>query len=238
MANGTSLTSRLTTTRTGTIAIGVLAAVVAAILILVYVTSYRDSVASDAAPTPVLVAKSLIPKGTSGAIIAQQEQFTTTAFPKEELKVGAITDPAYLQGRVATADVFPGQQLTAAEFSATTTDFVQTQITGAQRALAIPVAGPRHLVGTVQSGDRIDVYANISGLLKLLVPNAYVMRAPVAGTTAEMIIRAPTSALAARLALATDTTQLYFVLRPTSGAKKTPYTEVTLQNLLREKRTG
>jgi hypothetical protein len=60
--------SRLLKTRQGTIVVGVAAAVLAAILLLVYLSHYRSSVKGSTEPVTVLVAQSLIPKGTSGSI--------------------------------------------------------------------------------------------------------------------------------------------------------------------------
>ena len=49
----------------------------------------------------MLVAKDLIPKGTSGTVIAEKQLFQAATLAKDDLKVGAISDPAYLNGRVA-----------------------------------------------------------------------------------------------------------------------------------------
>ena len=70
----------------------------------------------------MLVAKNLIPKGTSGTVIAEKQLFQAATLSKDDLKVGAISDPAYLNGRVAVADIFPGQQITTADLSAGLTD--------------------------------------------------------------------------------------------------------------------
>src|SRR6266536_2086461 len=74
--------SRLLKTRQGTIAIGVAAAVLAAILLLVYLSHYRSSVKGSTEPVTVLVAKSLIPKGTSGSSVAANNLFVVTTIPK------------------------------------------------------------------------------------------------------------------------------------------------------------
>ncbi len=50
------LSSKLWTTRQGTIVLGVAAAVLAAIALLVYLNQYRDSVNAKNAPLSVLVA--------------------------------------------------------------------------------------------------------------------------------------------------------------------------------------
>ena len=73
----------------------------------------------DGSPVPVLVAKRLIPKGTSGAVIAKRGMYAATVLPCGETKPGAIADPTYLAGRVAAVDLFPGQQLTEADFAST-----------------------------------------------------------------------------------------------------------------------
>jgi hypothetical protein len=65
----------------------------------------------------VLVAKQLIPDGTRGRLIVSQSMYATKTLPPEQLEVGAISDPAYLSGRTAVTDIFPGQQLTAADFA-------------------------------------------------------------------------------------------------------------------------
>ncbi len=57
------------TTRRGSLLVGAAAAVLAGIILLAYLHSYRNSVNSGAAPVSVLVAKNLIQKGTPGDII-------------------------------------------------------------------------------------------------------------------------------------------------------------------------
>ena len=53
------LSSKLLTTRRGTIILGIGAAVIAAIVLLVYLNQYRNSVDSGAQPVSVLVAGQL-----------------------------------------------------------------------------------------------------------------------------------------------------------------------------------
>jgi Flp pilus assembly protein CpaB len=242
---------KLTASRGGTFIVGVLAAVVAAVVLIVYLHNYRDSVKSDVAPTPVLVANRLIPKGTSGTLVAQKASYVTRAIPKEQLKVGAITDPSYLAGRVAVTDILPNAQMTAADFTAATTNTVQSKITGAQRAIALPVAGPQALVGTLLDGDRVDIYVQVGALLTLIEPNVYVIHAPTVDTTTGgafsgntansgttgMILRV-SSKQAAELAFASTQGQLWFVLRPPVGAKKTSPQTVTLASLLANRPKG
>ena len=120
-----------------------------------------------------------------------------------------------LNGRVAVGDIFPGQQITTADLSVGLTDAIPTQLTGIQRAVAIPVSGARGLVGYVSSGDRVDIYYQTGStggtVLGLLAPNVLVMRAPTGGG-APFILRAE-APLAQKLALASDSGTLWFLLR-------------------------
>jgi pilus assembly protein CpaB len=233
--SNTTFTSRLNASRGWTLALGIGAAILAGILLIAYILEYRSSVKDSAAPTSVLVAKKLIPKGTSGSIIAEQDLFQTTSLPRDDLKLGAISDPAYLAGRVTTVDIFPGQQLTTGELSAGTTSAIQTQIAGEQRALALPSAGSRGLVGYLADGDRVDIYygtgASGSSVLALLAPNVLVLRAPSA-EGAPVVLRAETPLQGQRLALAADTGTLWYLLRPTTGAESPPRRAVSSQQLL------
>jgi Flp pilus assembly protein CpaB len=229
-----TITTKLNQSRGWTLILGIAAAVLAAILLVVYLVQYRDSVKSGAVETPVLVAKNLIPKGTSGTVIAETQLYQSAALAKDDLKAGAITDPAYLNGRVAVVDIFPGQQITTADLSAGITNALPTKLTGQQRGVAIPVTGARGLVGFVADGDKVDIYYGTGStggqLLALLAPNVLVLTAPTSDGS-PVVLRAP-ARLAQDLALAADTGTLWFLLRPAGDAKNPPKRFVTQQQLL------
>ena len=79
----------------------------------------------------------------------------------------------------------PGQQITTADLSVTTSKAVPTTLTGFERGVAIPVDPARGLVGYTQQGDHVDVYVSLAAdqgnLLTLLAPNVEIVRAPTAG---------------------------------------------------------
>src|SRR5205814_4977813 len=155
--------------RQGTIVIGVAAAVLAAILLLVYLSHYRSSVKGSTEPVTVLVAKRLIPKGTPGSSIAQQNSFVVTTIPKGQLKVGAISDPAVLQGTVTAADVYPNQQLTTSDFTTTSVGALASQLSGKWRAIPLPTLDAAHgLPPDTQAADHVDDYAHTRSLAGLL----------------------------------------------------------------------
>ena len=242
-----NVTERLSTSRGGAVALGIAAAVLAGILLLVYLNRYRDSVRGQTADTPVLVAKRLILKGTSGTEVAKRDQYQAAELPRDEIKEGAIADPAYLSGRVAVNDVLPGQQLTTADFTEESSSSVTTRLAGPQRAISVEVDNVHGSLSQLQAGDRIDIYiatgggSNGQSLVKLFRPNIYVLAVP--GTTGGReltqtpgggnLILQVLARDAADFAWAADNTQLWFVLRPTSGATPTRPDTATAATVLR-----
>ena len=126
MAN--SLVEKVTTSRGGAIAVGVIVAVIAAILLIVYVTRYKSSVDSTAAAVPVLVAKNLIPKGTPGTAVATKELYQSTSVPdgqrpaRRDQRPERAQRPArgrrHLSGRAAHAQQLLGRGLGGAQRAA------------------------------------------------------------------------------------------------------------------------
>ncbi len=229
-----TLTSRVTdrmSSRSWAILVGVAAVVLAAILLVVYLDRYRARVSGENAPTPVLVAKQLIPAGTPGTLVASRTMYAPTTLPRKEVEVGAIADPQYLSGRAAAADIFPGQQFTALDFAADPNTTVKSQITGTERALSISIDAVHGSLAQVAPGDSVDIYTAITGVVKLFRPNVKVLAVPTAeGGT--LILRVETKD-AANFAFAADNTQLWFVVRPVVGAKPTARTTANAATVLR-----
>jgi Flp pilus assembly protein CpaB len=227
------------TTRRGSLLVGAAAAVLAGLILLVYLHSYRNSVNSSAAPASVLVAKNLIQKGTPGDVIGTSDQFQVSSLPKGQLQTGAFTDPAALKGRVALADIYPGQQLTANYFGYAAPGTLQTKIAGADRAIAISMDAQHGMIGQISAGDHVDIFIgfNLQGaggtqpVIKLLMPDVLVLRAPYSGGSGLVTLRAPEHQ-AAQLAYAADNGRLWFVLRPASGAKTVNPGIINAQSLL------
>lgn len=234
------ISAKFLATRRGTMVLGLIAAALAALVLIVYLNQYRDSVGAGGAPVNVLVARKLIEVGTPGEAIAGQGLVELAQTAEDSVKVGALTDPAALKGLIAASDVYPGQQLTTADFQAVTVSGVGAQLQKDQRALAIPVDTEHGLVGRLQSGDKVDIYAGFSGQLKLLMQNILVLE-PAGfggggglsggGRGGNVLVRVRPGQ-AGQLAFAADNGKLWFVLRPRTGAKTVPPSIITLDKLL------
>ncbi len=238
------MSNKLLTTRRGTVVVGAVAAVLAAVILLVYLSQYRNNLKQSATPVTVLVAKRLIEKNTPGDLIGRQQLFVPTTMPQSQLREGAISDPIALRGTVAIADLYPGQQLTTADF-APKGGLIVNQLARDRRAIAIPTDAIHGLVGQVATGDHVDIYvafANERGRpsVSLLLKDALVMSAPgstgggvVSGRGSGFVIRA-TDQTAPELAFAADYGRLWLVMRPPNpSADQTRDAVVTIDSIMR-----
>jgi pilus assembly protein CpaB len=238
MAN--RLIDRVTTTRGGAIAIGVGVAVIAAILLIVYISRYKSSVDSTAAATPVLVAKNLIPKGTPGTAVQTKGLYQSTSVPADKVEPGAISDPNALSGRLAIADIYPGAQLTLNNFSAEASGALNAQLSGNERGVTLAIDGVRGSLANIASGDHVDIYTQITRngelVIQLFRGNVTVLQAP--GAAGGNVVLKVNTGDAANVLFAAAQTTLYFVIRPASGATPTAKTLANLSTVAATSRVG
>ena len=233
--SNTSLTTKVTQSRGWTLALGIAAAALAAILLIAYLVQYRSSVNDSTAADARARREEPHPEGHLRAPSSPRSSSSRRRrSPKDDLKVGAISDPAYLNGRVAVGDIFPGQQITTADLSAGLTDALPTQLSGhaaRRRDLRRRRAGARRL-----RRERRPRRHLLRGSWRLAatrsacsLPNVLVMRAPASGSPA--ILRLPDARRRRRLRWPPTAGTLWFLLRPAGDAKNPPKPAVTTQQL-------
>jgi len=217
--------SKLFTTRQGTVLLGVIAAVIAAIALLVYLNHYRNSV--NTPPVQVLVATHLIQKGTSGDVLAKATGlYEVVNVPKKQVETGAITDSSSLAGQVALTDINPNSQLTADQFGPATG--IGQNIGPNQRAVVVPLGSPQEVGGQIGPGSHVDFWVTVSGqgssgvnrpVAKLLFQDMYVLNVGGGNVT----LRA-TPTQAGQIIYASTNAQIWLTLRNTisTNLKKPP----------------
>jgi Flp pilus assembly protein CpaB len=219
------MSSKLFTTRQGTVLLGVIAAVIAAIALIVYLDHYRNSVNGQNQAIKVLVAAKLIQKGTPGDVIRTSNgYYEVTNIPKKQVKTGAIVDPKTLSGKVALTDISPSEQLTAADFGAGSG--LATQLDRHQRAVVVPLGSPEAVGGQIAVGSHVDVYVSATAqsstgvsrpAVKLLLQDMYVLAVNGGNVT----LRA-TPTQAGQLIYASQNATIWLVLRPTIATNTKP----------------
>jgi Flp pilus assembly protein CpaB len=228
--------SKLFTTRQGTVLLGVIAAVIAAIALLVYLNHYRDSVKSGQG-IQVLVAKRLIQKGTSGDVIGAAGLYTVATLPRSQAKAGAFVDPSSLTGQVAQTDIYPNDQLTASDFGSASGS-VQYQLRPDQRAVVVSLGSPQAVGGQITAGSHVDVWVTTSGqsanganrpVAHLLFQDMYVLNAASSG--GNVTLRA-NARQAGEVIYAAQNAQIWLVLRPTVGTNQRKNPTIGAANLV------
>lgn len=212
MENITS--SKLFTTRQGTIMLGVIAALVAAVALIVYLNHYRKGATTYVS---VLVAQKLIPQGTQGDILRTTPGFyAPTNVAKGHVESGAITDPSELAGKVAVANIAYGQQLTESDFGAASSSVVGG-IPSHMRAVVIPLGSPQSVGGQITAGSHVDVWVAYAGKNRELFQDLNVLAVNGDNVTFEA-----TPTQAGTLIYASQNAQIWLALRPTPGSHPKP----------------
>jgi len=245
-----NLMRRVLSTREGTIAFAVLAAVLAAVVLMAFTRGYKHSVERNGEEVTVLVAKDALPKGSPGDVIAEKGLFQTTGFARDQVKDGAITDPATLRGMVAAHPLVRGQQITIGDF-VKPSDPVLSRLADERRAITIPLDSAHGMIGRIHAGDHVDVLSGFQvqpdgagrprPVLRTLLQDVEVLDAPTlekgqglgasSSQTQNVTLRVSEKAMP-ELAFASDNGKVWIVLRAQAGAKQTAMSLVTLDRLL------
>lgn len=232
---------RLLSTRRGTVLVAIACALLAAGVLAYAAVRYRDSVQHSAGVQTVLIANGTILKGTPGDVVAAQQMFHAQSVAAKNVSTGAIADTAVLHGKVAAADISPGQQLTLGEFTASSG--YASQLAPDERVISVPLDASHGLQGVLQAGDRVDVYAGLNlevsrsgeggtagASLRLLVPNVPVLAVDQnsgsaglggggsTGQQADVVLKVRASDAGA-IAFASDHGKVWLVLRGPNAAE-------------------
>ena len=237
------------TYRLRNIGIAIALALVAGLLTVFYVTNYKREVRSAEASITVYVASQDIPAGTSGA--EAQEFLAEQSVAQRNVTPGAISEPEQLEGRVAAATIYAGEQVTTRRFTTEESKGIRAQIEGNERALAVPGTAEQLLAGTLVSGDRVDVVGSWNvpenetlHFSRVVLRDLLVLEAPEGGISTESVtnpqeasggysaILALTDAQAQKLFWLTENGTWSLQLRPTQDAADSPESAESAESLL------
>ena len=147
------------TYRLRNIVIAVVLAAFAALLTMMYVTSYEKRVQDGEEDVSVLVAKSDIPAGISGA--AAMARVETRMVAQRNVAPGAVSEKSQLEEFVVSQPIYAGEQVSRQRFSSSSEIGVRSSLTGNMRAVALSGDGVQLLADTLRAGDRVDLVASL-----------------------------------------------------------------------------
>jgi Flp pilus assembly protein CpaB len=134
-------------------------AAAAAILIGIYVISYRNSVTHGAGLVKVMVATRDIPAGTDGSTIAGGGYLKSQTVPRRSVVPGSITSASPLTSKVTSAEIYQGEQITLRQFVPIAQGGIFAKFSGNERVVVVPGDPKQLMAGTVSDGDHVDVVA-------------------------------------------------------------------------------
>lgn len=235
-------------TRQGSLVLALMCAVAAAGVLMFALGRYRSKLNVVPQQATVLVATGEIKKGETGSQVAAGHLYKSMPIVASQLSSGALSNASGLNGQVAQADILPGQQLTAAEFS--TQVGPDALLSPDQRAISVTMDEAHGDTDALQAGDHVDVYATFGVAngggssstgqeMVLLVPDALVIK-PASATPVHAggrtiaggsLVLAVSSAVAPQVDFASDNGKLFLALRPTD-ATAPPSAPTTLKSIL------
>jgi Flp pilus assembly protein CpaB len=160
-------------------------AVLAALLTIFYVTNYKQSVQSGEELVPVYVAAGEISVGTSGSELGDRNLLKAVEVARRNVVPGAISEPDQIAQLVASEKVYEGEQVSLNRFKPLGEQGVQAQLKGRLRAIQLPGSEHQLLMGTLQTGDRVDFVGSVGGdgnsgshVTRVVLRDLLVLRAP------------------------------------------------------------
>jgi Flp pilus assembly protein CpaB len=223
-------------------------AVLATVLVGIYIVSYRNSVTHGAGLVKVFVAGRDIPAGTDGSTVASGGYVRSETIPRRAVAPGAITTAGSLTSLVAAGPIYKGEQITLRQFAPLAQGGIFAKFSGAERVVVIPGDQNQLLAGTLTDGDHVDVIAttryHLGGLArstsKVVLRNLLVLKAPDAPKAATVTSGTPTASAsivmtddqAATMSWVLRNGSWFLALRPTKQPRNSrPHVE-TLYSLL------
>lgn len=145
--------------RTRTLGIGVLLALLAALLTIAYVNRAKRASELAAANVEVFVATRDVPAGTPGSALLGRGVLAPQKVPRRSVVPGAIAEREQIAELVAVEPIYEGEQVSARRFRPVEEHGVRGELNGTTRAIVVPGEPTQLLAGLVHKNDRVDVVA-------------------------------------------------------------------------------
>lgn len=237
----------MTKSRLRNLALPIGLAVLAAVLVGLYVISYRNSVNHGADLEKVLVAARDIPAGTDGASVAGGGYLKEQTVPHRAVVPGAIVTAAPLTSLVVSGTIYKGEQVTLRQFKPIAQGGIFAKFSGKERVVVVPGDPNQLLAGTASDGDHVDVVANtkysLSGInratTRVILQNLLVLKAAsgsssggVGGAQTATATLVMTDKQSQTMLWALKNASWYLVLRPTAAPRNSKPGLETLYSFL------
>jgi Flp pilus assembly protein CpaB len=160
-------------------------------LMTLYHTNYKRSVERSQSNVGVYVAAHDIPAGTSADDIISKGWIKPAQVQQKNVVPGSISDTKQIAGLVTSQEIFTKEQVSVNSFSNVAEHGLRGFLRGNVRAVQIVGTPSQVLSGTLQTGDHVDLVANIKVdpekdvfIDRVVLRNLRVLHAPTASDLA------------------------------------------------------
>src|SRR5450432_3969104 len=211
---------RRTVLRVAAILIGA----VGAGLVLLYVHNVNQRLSAREAPRQILVAKKIIPAGTTGAAASANGDLESRKIANAAIAQNALATISPVANLVALAPIYPGEQILSTKFGKEGDSGTLTVPAAGTIAISISLPGPARVNGFIVPGSSVAVYLTSTGSTRLILDQVKVIAVgsrtlvPSSGQTtaadqqSDVVTFGVTSAQAQKLIFAQSTGSLYLAL--------------------------
>lgn len=162
--------------RTVLLVAAILVAALGAVLVGVYVHNVKQNELAKQQPVKVLVAKKVIPAGTTGAAAAADGALDTKTIPRDAVASSDVLSSIQTVADLVTnSPIFPGEQIMKAKFGKPGDSSRLTIADDGTMAVSISLSDPNRVDGYVIPGSNVAVFLTTKTGTKLLLPSANVI---------------------------------------------------------------
>ncbi len=162
--------------RTALLVAAILVAALGAALVAIYVHNVNNNALAKQQPVEVLVAKKIIPAGTTGAAAAASGALEKRTIPRDAVASSDVLDDIQpVANLVTNAPIFPGEQILKAKFGKPGDSNVLTIPTAGTMAVSVALDDPNRVDGYVVPGSEVAVFLTANNSTRLLLPRATVI---------------------------------------------------------------
>jgi pilus assembly protein CpaB len=161
--------------RTVLLVAAILVAALGAGLVLIYVRDVNQRVKAREAPEQILVAKKIIPAGTTGAAASASGDLESVKIAREAVAPGALVSIDQVANLVALAPIYPGEQILSTKFGKQGASSLLTIPTAGTMALSISLPGPARVNGFIAPGSQVAVFLTAGGSTRVILDRVTVI---------------------------------------------------------------
>lgn len=169
--------------RTLLLVAALVAATLGVVLVVLYVNNAVGQGPANQPLVKVLVAKTQITPGTSGADASAAGAFEEQQIAADTAVPGALADAAPIQELIALATVFPGQQIIAQQWG-TTGQLTRLPLPEGKIALSLQLGDPERVAGFVAPGSTVAIFATGGPRIRTLLAGITVIGVGATGLNA------------------------------------------------------